>query len=128
MPQLPRPTEAELSILQVLWERGPLSVREVLAGLQKNKPTGYTTALKLMQIMTSKGLLDRDDSVRPQIYRARHGQAQTQRQMVNHLVERAFGGSVRSLVLQALSSRKPTLEELSELDSLLDRIEGGKES
>jgi BlaI family transcriptional regulator, penicillinase repressor len=119
-----RPTEAELSILRVLWEKGPASVRDIQRILNELRPTGYTTVLKTIQIMTEKGLVDRDESVRPQIYRARHSQEQTQRQLVRDLVQRAFGGSVKSLVLQALSTKKSSPAELEEIEKLLDRIEG----
>src|SRR5690242_15669761 len=98
----PRPTEAELAILQVLWSSGPLSVRAVQQVMNQTKPTGYTTVLKMLQIMFEKGLVDRDDNVRPQIYRACHSQEQTQRRLLGDLVHRAFGGSVKALVLQAL--------------------------
>jgi BlaI family transcriptional regulator, penicillinase repressor len=119
-----RPTEAELSILRVLWENGPASVRDIQRVLNEFRPTGYTTVLKTIQIMTDKGLVDRDESVRPQIYRARHSQEQTQRQLVRDLVQRAFGGSVKSLVLQALSTKKSSAAELEQIEKLLDRIEG----
>ena len=120
-----RPTEAELAILQVLWERGPLSVRAIQHILNEAKPTGYTTVLKMLQIMTEKGLVARDEKVRPQIYRARYSLEQTQRQLVKDLMQRAFGGSVKALVLQALSTRKSSPEELDAIEKLLDRIEGG---
>jgi len=118
-----RPTEAELSILRVLWEGGPTSVRQVQRTLDKQRPTGYTTVLKLMQIMTGKGLVARDESVRPQIYRPRYSRQQTQRQLVTDLLQRAFGGSVRSLVLQALATRKPAPGDLDEMERLLERME-----
>jgi BlaI family penicillinase repressor len=121
--RLPRPTEAELPILQVLWERGPLSVRDVMHALNESKPAGYTTVLKQMQIMTDKGLVEKDESCRPQIYRACCSETQTQRQLLSHLVQRAFGGSVKSMVLQALSSRKSTRRDVAEIEKLLDRIE-----
>jgi BlaI family penicillinase repressor len=121
--RLPRPTEAELPILQVLWERGPLSVRDVMHALNESKPAGYTTVLKQMQIMTDKGLVEKDESCRPQIYRACCSETQTQRQLLSHLVQRAFGGSVKSMVLQALSSRKSTRGDIAEIEKLLDRIE-----
>jgi predicted transcriptional regulator len=121
-----RPTEAELSILRVLWENGPGSVRDIQRILDEVRPTGYTTVLKTMQIMTEKGLVERDEAVRPQIYRARHSQEQTQRQLVRDLLQRAFGGSVKTLVLQALSTRKSSAAELEEIEKLLDRIEGGE--
>src|SRR6266699_2746064 len=104
----PRPTDAELAILRVLWEAGPQSVRGVQHILNQAKPTGYTTVLKMLQIMTEKGLVDRDESVRPQIYRARHSREQTQRQLLRDLLHRAFGGSVKALVLQALATKRST--------------------
>src|SRR5262245_52485073 len=103
----PRPTKSELAILRVLWERGPLPVRAVQSALNESKPTGYTTVLKLMQIMVDKGLLDRDDSGRPQLYKARHKQTQTQKHLLRDFIDRAYGGSVKSLVLHALSTKKP---------------------
>ena len=119
-----RPTEAELAILRVLWE-GPRSVREIQRVMNESRATGYTTVLKLLQIMTEKGLVDRDESCRPQIYRARYTQGQTQRQLLRDLMNRAFGGSVKALVMQALAGRKSSPEELEEIERLLDRIEGG---
>lgn len=121
----PRPTEAELAILAVLWDGGPQSVRDVHRVLNQSKPTGYTTVLKLMQIMTEKGLVERDEAVRPQIYRARYSQTHTQRQLVRDLMQRAFGGSVKALVLQALAGKKSTREELEAMEKLLERFEGG---
>lgn len=120
----PRPTEAELNILRVLWEHGAKSVRDVQKILHESKPTGYTTVLKLLQIMSGKGLVDRDETQRPQIYRARHSRQQTQRQLVGDLLQRAFGGSVKTLVLQALSTKKSSPAELEQIEKLLDRIEG----
>ena len=120
----PRPTEAELNILQVLWQGGPRSVRAIQQVLNETKPTGYTTVLKMLQIMTEKGLVDRDDKVRPQIYRARYSQELTQRRLLGDLVHRAFGGSVKALVLQALATRKSSPEELAAIEKLLDRMEG----
>jgi BlaI family transcriptional regulator, penicillinase repressor len=120
----PRPTAGELEILGVLWEHGPRSVREILHILNETKTTGYTTVLKLLQIMTEKGLVNRDETQRPQIYRARYAREHTQRQLLHDLVQRAFGGSVKVLVLQALASRKSSPEELEEIEKLLDRMEG----
>lgn len=120
----PRPTAAELEILGVLWEHGPRSVREILNILNESKTTGYTTVLKLLQIMTEKGLVNRDETQRPQIYRARYAREHTQRQLLHDLMKRAFGGSVKVLVLQALASRKSSPQELEEIEKLLDRIEG----
>ncbi|HTT62393.1 MAG TPA: BlaI/MecI/CopY family transcriptional regulator [Bryobacteraceae bacterium] len=122
-----RPTEAELAILRVLWEGKARSVRAIQQVLNESRPTGYTTVLKLMQIMTEKGLVERDETTRPQLYRARYSQAQTQRQLVGDLLQRAFGGSLKALVLQALAAKKSTPEELQAMEELLDRFEGGKQ-
>lgn len=124
-PKLPRPTDAELGILQVLWERGPSTVREVHEVLNKGSDgTGYTTVLKLMQIMTDKGLVQRDESQRAHVYTARATQQKTQRQLVTDLLDRAFGGSPAQLAMQALSTKKASAEELAELRKLLDTLEG----
>ena len=119
--ELPRPTEAELGILRVLWERGPSTVREVHDILDDG--TGYTSVLKLMQIMTEKGLVVRDESQRAHVYAARVPQQRTQRQLVRDLVDRAFGGSPARLAMQALETRKTSAAELSELRRLLDALE-----
>jgi len=100
-------------------------VRDIQKILNQTKPTGYTTVLKLLQIMTEKGHVDRDESQRPQVYRARYSQQQTQTQLVRDLLQRAFGGSVKALVLQALATRRSTPEELEAMEKLLDRMEGG---
>lgn len=121
----PRPTEAELSILRVLWQHGENSVREIQRLLNETKPTGYTTALKMLQIMTEKGLVERDETVRPQIYRPRYSQEHTQRQMLTDLLHRAFGGSVRTLVMQALATKKSSRDEIDAIEKLLDRFEKG---
>ncbi|HYO68172.1 MAG TPA: BlaI/MecI/CopY family transcriptional regulator [Archangium sp.] len=124
-PTLPRPTDAELGILRVLWERGPSTVRDVHEALtQGQEGTGYTTVLKLMQIMTEKGLVERDESQRAHVYKARATQQKTQRQLVTDLLERAFGGSPAQLAMQALSTKKASAEELAELRKLLDTLEG----
>jgi predicted transcriptional regulator len=116
---LPRPTDAELAILRVLWERGPVTVRQVHEALA-DRETGYTTTLKLMQIMADKGLVTRDESARTHVYAARVSQEQTQRQLVNDLVDRAFGGSAAELVLRALSDARTSAEELREIRKLID--------
>lgn len=121
--ELPKPTEAELAILRVLWERGPCTVRQVTETLQEERGTGYTTALKLMQIMTDKGLVQRNDSQRTHVYEAVAPAEQTQRQLVSDLLERAFGGSAQKLVLQALAGRKASKEDLAEIRKLLDDME-----
>jgi len=120
-----RPTKVELSILRVLWEKGPGTVREIQARLSVTKETGYTTALKMLQIMTEKGLVERDESVRPQIYRAKFSQEKTQKQLLQDLVQRAFGGSVKALVMQAISTKRSSPEDLEAIEKLLDRFEGG---
>ena len=123
---LPRPTDAEVEILRVLWQRGACTVREVQESLNEVKPTGYTTVLKLMQIMTDKGLVRRDERQRAHVYEARLAQEQTQQQMVGDLLERVFNGSATSLVMQALATKKQTsAEELSEIRRILDEFERG---
>jgi predicted transcriptional regulator len=119
-----RPTDAELAILRVIWNRGPSTVREVFAELQPIRDIGYTTVLKFMQIMTDKGLLRRDESVRPQVYAPARSQRQTQRQLIGDLLDRAFSGSPGNLVLQALSAKKTTAEERKQIRELLDELEG----
>lgn len=122
--QMPRPTDAELAILNVLWERGPSTVRDVHEALSTSQATGYTTVLKLMQIMTEKGLVVRDESQRAHVYEARQSEQRTQRQLLSDLADRAFGGSPAKLVLQALSGRRTSVEEMNEIRHLLDRLEG----
>ena len=116
---LPRPTDAELAILRVLWERGPSTVRHVHESLSEARETGYTTTLKLMQIMAEKGLLTRDESQRTHVYSVRLTQDQTQRQLVSDLMNRAFGGSAAALVMQALNAQAATPEELAEIQQLI---------
>ena len=119
-PSVPRPTDAELAILRVLWERGPSTVRQVHEVLSRERPTAYTTALKLLQIMTDKGLVRRDETDRSHVYHARLSQDQTQRQLVRDLLDRAFGGSSSKLVMQALATKRASAEELGEIRRLLD--------
>jgi predicted transcriptional regulator len=116
----PRPTDAELAILRVLWERGPSTVRQVHEALAGTRETGYTTTLKLMQIMADKRLVERDESARTHVYTASMSEAHTQGQLLNDLVDRAFGGSAAALVLRALSTRSATDEELREIRKLID--------
>jgi len=120
-----KPTKLELSILRVLWDKGSASVREVQNTLNETKETGYTTVLKMMQLMTEKGMLDRDETVRPQIYRARHSAEKTQRQILSDLIQRAFGGSMKALVMQAVATKKSSPEDMAAIEKLLDRLEGG---
>ena len=119
-----KPTEAELSILKVLWRQGPCTVRQVWDQISPEQRTGYTTVLKIMQIMAEKGLLERDERQRSHVYKPRQSQDQTQRQVVGHLLERLFAGSAPSLVMQLLATRKATPEELAEIRKLLDQAEG----
>ena len=120
-----KPTKLELAILGVLWQEGPGTVREVLTRLNKTKDAGYTTVLKMLQIMTEKKLVVRDETTRPQVYRARYSRENTQRQLLKDLIQRAFGGSVKTLVMQAVSTRKSSPEDLEAMERLLDRFEGG---
>ena len=119
-----RPTDAELGILRVLWQRGPSTVREVHAELERAAPTGYTTVLKQLQIMTDKGLVVRDETQRAHVYLAREPREEVQRSLVGDLVDRAFAGSASQLVLQALSARPASSEELTEIRRLLEQLEG----
>jgi predicted transcriptional regulator len=121
----PRPTDAELGILAALWSNGPSSVREVFRTIGEERGIGYSSVLKLMQIMTEKGLLKRDESVRPQIYAPVRTQRATQKHLVGDLLDRAFAGSPGSLVLQALSSKSTTAEERDRIRAMLDQLEEG---
>ena len=121
---LPRPTPAELEILDVLWARGASTVRDVHARLEESKPTGYTTVLKLLQIMTDKGLVDRDETQRAHVYQPRVSREATQTRLVAELADRAFGGSAMALAMRAIGSRKATRAELAEIRRLLDEAEG----
>jgi predicted transcriptional regulator len=127
-PSLPRPTDAELAILRVLWERGPSTVRHVHEQLARGRQAAYTTSLKLLQIMTEKGLVERDERERTHVYRAKLGKEQTQRQLVRDLVDRAFGGSAATLVLQALASRRATPAELRDIRDAIDHARSRKEA
>lgn len=111
--------------MRVLWEHGPKTVREIQQVLDEKKPTGYTTVLKLLQIMTEKRLVERDENVRPQVYKPRFTQSQTQRRLLSDLIEGAFGGSVKALVLQALATKKTSTQEIEAIEKLLDRFDGG---
>lgn len=119
-PSSSQPTEVELQILKVLWERGRSTVREVHLVLAETRDTGYSTTLKMMQVMLEKGLLRRDDSVRPQLYRAAKSQANTQVQMLDDLTKRAFHGSATRLVMSMVSSGRLTADELAEIQRLID--------
>jgi predicted transcriptional regulator len=121
---LPRPTDAELHILRVLWQRGPSTVRDIHDELSSSQATGYTTVLKLLQIMTEKGLVVRDESQRAHIYESRLSEQKTQRQLLGDLMERAFGGSPAKLVMQALAGKKASAGEIEDIRHMLDQLEG----
>ena len=118
-----RPTNSELSILNVLWSRSPATVREVQAELNRVRPTGYTTVLKFLQIMTEKGLVTRDESERTHRYRAALSEEETQKQLVADLAERAFGGSALRLALHALGSKQTSAAELARIREFIDEME-----
>ncbi|HEX8686769.1 MAG TPA: BlaI/MecI/CopY family transcriptional regulator [Pyrinomonadaceae bacterium] len=124
--ELPRPTDAELEILKVLWRRGPSTVREVFETFGETRGTGYTTVLKTMQIMAEKGLVVRDESERAHRYEAAAREDETQRRLVGDLLRKAFDGSAKKLVLQALSTERATSDELDEIRHLLDELERGE--
>lgn len=121
--QTPMPTDAELAILRVLWQHGSSTVREVQARLERDEPIGYTTVLKLLQIMLEKRLVSRDESQRAHIYRAAVSESVTQRRLLDDLMERAFGGSARRLVMHALGSEQVSAAELEEIRALIDQLE-----
>ena len=117
-----RPTDRELTILQILWDKGPCTVRQVNEAMNKDEDTGYTTTLKLMQIMTEKGLLHRDDSQFKHIYKPAITEEKTQKQLVGDLLERAFSGSAEKLVMRALSAKKVSEKELAGIRKMLDEF------
>jgi predicted transcriptional regulator len=123
--KVPLPTEAELAILQIVWNRGPSTVREVHTALRTRR-TGYTTTLKQMQVMTDKGLLKRNERFRSHVYEARIQREQTQLRLARSLLKRAFDGSTKNLVLGALSSQPISRSELAEIREMLDQFEKGK--
>jgi BlaI family penicillinase repressor len=119
----PRPTDAELEILTVLWSRGPATVRDVHETIAGRRPTQYTTVLKQMQVMAEKGLVIRNEDQRAHVYEAARPREWTQRQLAGDMLTRAFNGSAKSLMIGALSSRKASKAELAELRGLLDEYE-----
>lgn len=119
-----RPTESELEILQVLWKSGPMTVRDVFETLAPD--TGYTTVLKLMQIMVEKGLLTRDTAARTHVYSAALPEAQTKKRLVTHFLETAFRGSAKELILQALSAKRASRADLAEIRQIIEQFEKGK--
>ena len=123
---VPKPTEAELEILQILWKHGPCTVRFVNDQLNEKKTVGYTTTLKIMQIMFEKNLLKRDEKARSHLYRAAVKEKDTQRLLLDRFLETAFGGSAVKLVMQALGNHKASKEEIARIRELLDNLEGDK--
>jgi BlaI family penicillinase repressor len=125
MPQgnRPQPTDGELEILQVLWNRGPSTVRDVYEELKRSKPVGYTTVLKFMQLMAEKGLVRRNEEQRAHLYESKVPRESTQRQLVGDLLDRAFGGSAMQLVVQALSTKRATPAEIEQIRRLLDQYQ-----
>jgi BlaI family penicillinase repressor len=125
----PQPTDVELAILRVLWARGPSTVREVhlALGADPDRETGYSTTLKMMQVMLEKRLLTRDESVRPQVYAPSQPEEQTQRQILRDVLRKVFGGSARKLVMRAVESEKISAKELAEIRKLLKQMEGDEQ-
>jgi BlaI family penicillinase repressor len=123
--QPPRPTEAELEILTVLWSRGPSTVRQIHESINQLKPAQYSTVLKFLQIMADKGLVRRNEKQRAHIYEAAQPREWTQQRLAGDLLQRAFGGSAANLLMGALSYRKASKQELAELRKLLDEFEKG---
>ena len=119
-----KPTESELEILQVLWEHGPNTVRFVNDELSKTKETGYTTTLKLMQIMHENGMVQRDETTRSHIYSAAVTETATQKQLLDRFLDTAFRGSALKLVMQALGNQKTSKQDLTEIRNLLDKLNG----
>ena len=119
-----RPTDRELTILRILWDNGPSTVRQVNEAMNEDENTGYTTTLKLMQIMAEKGLVRRDDSQFKHIYRPALTEEKAQKQLVGDLLERAFSGSAEKLVMRALSAKKVSAKELASIRKMLDEFEG----
>ena len=120
---IPKPTDAELSILRVLWEKGPSTVREVCDILNTSKKTRYTTALKFLQILFEKGLVTRDESQKTHVYTAALSQDETQKQLVEDLLQKAFNGSAEQLVLHAISTKQASAEDMTEIRNLIRRVE-----
>jgi BlaI family transcriptional regulator, penicillinase repressor len=121
--KIQQPTDRELQILRILWTNGPSTVRQVNEEMDKRQKTGYTTTLKLMQIMTEKGLVVRDDSKFQHIYRPAISEEKTQNQVVGDLLEKVFSGSAEKLVMRALSAKKVSATELAQIRKMLDEME-----
>jgi BlaI family penicillinase repressor len=115
------PTSAELAILRVLWKLGPATVRQINGVMRADREIGYSTTLKMVQIMTAKGLLSKDESVKPQVFKPAMAEAKTQLQLLDELIQRAFGGSASKLVLRAASAKRISPKELAEIKKLVER-------
>ena len=122
-PKSSKPTDAELSILKVLWRKGPSTVRDVQEALSVERRTGYTTALKLLQIMTGKGLVHRDETSRAHVYQPSSSEEETQQQIVGDLLDRVFGGSAMKLVLHSLTSQQATPQGIQQIREMLTKLE-----
>ncbi len=121
-PASAQPTAVELQILSILWDRGPSSSREIHERLAEFKDTNYSTTVKMLSVMLVKGLVIRDETVRPQIFRPAFSRAKAQKQMLNDLIQKVYEGSAKSLVLQALSSKRASPEDLDEIQRLIDQL------
>ncbi len=124
--RIPKPTDSELEILQILWQNGASTVKTVNEKLNEKKETGYTTTLKMLQIMYEKNLVERDEKDRSHVYKAAISQNEIQKVLLNKLLETAFSGSAAKLVMQALGNSKPSAEELKKIKELLNQIERGQ--
>jgi predicted transcriptional regulator len=118
-----QPTDVELQILRILWERGPSPVRDIHAQLEAEKGTNYSTTVKMLAVMLQKGLVKRNENAQPHVYRAALTREKAGRRMIGHLIDKVFDGSAASLVLQALSSERASKEDLAEIRRLLDQME-----
>jgi BlaI family penicillinase repressor len=121
MSKIAAPTAAELAILRVLWNHGPATVRQINDIMRADREIGYSTTLKMVQIMTEKGLLVKDESVRPQVFKPALAEARTQLQLIDDLIQRAFGGSASKLVLRAAAAQRISAKELAEIKKLIDQ-------
>ena len=120
-PALPRPTDAELEALRVLWRNGPSTVRHIHGAMGTSRRVGYTTTLKMLQIMAEKGLVGRDESGKSHVYRATYTEERTQRQLIRDLLHRAFGGSAKKLLVHALAEAQASPQDLAEIRQLIDQ-------
>lgn len=124
-PSSSQPTEVELRILRILWGQGPSTARQIHNRLAEDRDTNYSTTVKMLSVMLDKGLVRRDETVRPQVFRPAATRRRTQQRMLKDLIHKAYDGSAGSLVLQALASQKASPEELAEIRQLLNELEGG---